>query len=108
MAVDDGVRVEWNESELRAIARQEYTRNALAGFGGRIGADARAAAPRGRGVRGHMADTIRGSTVLEGAEWTVRVTWDQLHAYARFPEFGTKHQPAQHFLLHAADRYARP
>jgi hypothetical protein len=31
-----------------------------------------------------------------------------LHAYLRYPEFGTKYQPAQHFLLHAADRYARP
>jgi HK97 gp10 family phage protein len=112
MAVGDGTRIEWHEAELAAVAHAEYVRARLAGFGGQIGAAAKATAPRAAVHRGppsgHGADSIHAKTVLEDGEWTVRVAWDQLHAYMRHPEFGTKYQPAQHFLLHAADRYARP
>jgi len=101
----DEVRVVWNDAEIHAIARQEYARRELASHGGQLADTARAGAPRRTGAG---ADSIRAETVFEDAEWTVRVAWDALHAYMRFPELGTKTVRAQHFLLHAADRYARP
>jgi HK97 gp10 family phage protein len=104
-------RIDWNEAELGSIKDAEYVRSALASLGGKVGADARAAAPRSAVHRGpspgHGADSIHAETVLESDGWTVRIGWDQLHWYMKFPELGTKYQPAQHFLLHAADRYAR-
>ena len=110
MALNDDVRIEWNDVELHAVARAEYARQQLALLGGKVADVAQGTAPRSAHPRavGHGADSIHAETVREGSEWTVRVSWDQLHAYMRFTNLGTKHIPAQHYLEHAADRYARP
>lgn len=106
MALGDGTRIEWHDAELRAIARAEYVRASLASLGGKVGAAAKGTAPRAAVHHGpspgHGADSIHAETELRDGEWTVRVSWDQLHAYMRFPN------RREHFLEHAADRYARP
>lgn len=98
-------RIEWDEWELAALARDDYIRRALAGHAGQVANIARASAPRRTGAG---AASIHGETVLEAGEWTARVSWDQLHQYMRYQDLGTKYIPAQHFLEHALDRYARP
>lgn len=102
---DDGVRVEWDERELAALARDEYVRRAMAGHGGRVATAARAAAPHRTGAG---AGSIRSETVLEDGAWETHVSWDQLHWYMRIHDLGSKHIRGQHFLERALDRYARP
>lgn len=99
---DDVIR--WNEAELAAMARQGYLRRALAIYGGQLGAAAAAAAPHKTGAG---AASIHSATVLEGGQWTARISWDQAHAYMRFPELGTRFIRAQHFLKNAVERYTR-
>lgn len=98
----------WDEGEFLALLHSETLRGEVAAVGEHLAADARGRAPRGAGRDGHMADTIHAETLIEAGGWAAHVGWDQLHAYARFPEKGTRYQPGQHFLLHAADRYAHP
>jgi hypothetical protein len=97
--------IRWNETELAAIARQDYIRRALASYAGQIGAAAAADAPHSAHHHdppsGHGADTIRGTSVMEDGQWTGRISWDAEHAYMRFPE------RAHHFLKRAAERYGR-
>lgn len=100
-----GVRIDWDNTEVAALARQEYTRRALAGHAGQVTAAARPAAPRRTGAG---AASIHGETVLEDGEWEARVSWDRLHWYMRIQDLGSRYVRAQHFLEHALDRYARP
>lgn len=99
------VRLTWDERELAALVRDESLRRELLASGGQIAAAAAADAPRRTGAG---AASIHPEAVFEDAAWTVRVGWDQLHYYMRFHDLGTRYVPAQHFLEHALDRYARP
>jgi HK97 gp10 family phage protein len=100
----------WNPGAFMAFVESEALRAEVAAIGEQIAAGARSSAPRSahhRGPGGHGAETIHVETMREHGEWAAHVGWDQLHAYLRFPELGTRYQSAQHFLAHAADRYAR-
>lgn len=98
--------IEWDERELATLARDDYVRRDLAEHAGQVAALARASAPRRTGAG---AASIRGEAVLDDGQWTARVSWDQLHAYMRFPDYvASKHSHPSHFLEHALDRYARP
>jgi hypothetical protein len=99
------VVIRWNEAELAALARQDFLRRALAAYGGQIGSAAAADAPRSAHhhspPEGHGADFIHAETVLEDGRWAARVSWDEPHAYMKFPE------RREHFLKRAAERYGR-
>lgn len=51
-------------------------------------------------------NSIQATLYREAGEWTVRVSWDDAHAYMRFPNFGADHNKPVHFLERAARQYA--
>lgn len=57
---------------------------------------ARASAPKDSG-RG--AASIRAEPVLDGPEWTVRISWTRERFYMYFKERGTTSLPARPFLV---------
>lgn len=57
---------------------------------------AQAAAPK---KSGEGAASIRAEAVLDGPEWTARVSWDREHYYMFFHERGTKYLDARPFLV---------
>lgn len=59
---------------------------------------AASAAPR---LTGAGAASIHAEAVLDGSEWTARVSWDREHFYMRFHELGAKQLTARPFLVPA-------
>jgi HK97 gp10 family phage protein len=105
---EDFIGLVWDPSALLGLSQEIGLDHEVAEIGKEIAAGARAIAPRGRGKNGHGADTIRSEELLLAGETVARISWDQLHAYMRFPDLGTKYQPGQHFMERALDHYARP
>lgn len=54
---------------------------------------------------GEGAASIRSEPVLDGPDWTVRISWDRDHFYLGFFEAGTKHITAQPFLEPALEGF---
>jgi len=54
-------------------------------------------------LSGSGAASIRAEAVLDGPEWTARISWEQLFFYMYFHERGTKHLPARPFLVPGLD-----
>jgi HK97 gp10 family phage protein len=63
---------------------------------------ARAGAPK---RSGQGAASIHGEPVLDGPDWTVRISWDRDHFYMGFFEFGTEHIIARPFLEPALEGF---
>lgn len=52
-------------------------------------------------------NSIQAVLMVDQSEQTVRVSWDDAHAYMRFPNFGARgHNTPMHFLERAARMYA--
>lgn len=98
------MRIEWNRQEIQRMAGDPVLRQAARDVGVAIARDARAAAPKRTGAG---AASLRSAEVLIDARWEIQVGADQLHAYMRFPDRGTRYIPAQFFLEHAAERNTR-
>ena len=67
-------------------------------------ARARAGAPHATGAG---AASIHPEPVLDGAQWTVRVSWTRQRYYMRFHETGTVTLPARPFLVPAFESVGR-
>lgn len=67
---------------------------------------ARGLAPvRATGSRGGAA-SINASVTRESDGMVARVSWDDAHAYMRFPERGTRYISARRFLERAAEMFS--
>lgn len=56
---------------------------------------------------GRGAASIRAEAVLDGPEWTARISWDRDHYYMYFRERGTRQLPARPFLVPTLEELAR-
>lgn len=99
------MRVEWNEREIDRMLGDRVLRDRAELVAGAVADLARGMAPRATGAG---AGSIRPTDVMFGESgWTVTVGADQLHAYMRFPDRGTRYIPAQRFLERAAEQVTR-
>ena len=94
------VRVVNDERAIAAIAGSLDVRDLLVESARPIVGRAQALAPR---RTGGGAESIRSEPVLDGPDWTVRISWDREHFYMYFHEFGTKRLPDRPFLEPALD-----
>lgn len=103
--IGDGWNLVWHDEEMGGVRRSAAMRAAIDRMGEKLAADARGLAPRSAHHKspppGHGADSIHSETIEVDNEWEAHVSWDQLHAYMRFPE--RRH----HFLRRVADPYTR-
>lgn len=93
--MSDGVRVVVDEQAVQAVAGSVDMRDLLMEFGEPVEARAKAGAPK---RTGDGAGSIRREPVLDGPDWTVRISWDRPHYYMYFHDRGTEHLPARPFL----------
>jgi len=56
---------------------------------------------------GAGAASIHAEAVLDGPEWTARISWSRERFYLRFHEMGTKSLPARPFLVPALEGLTR-
>lgn len=99
------MRIEWNERELDRLLADPVLRDRAELVAGAVADLARGMAPR---RTGQGAASIRATDVTFGETgWSVMVGADQLHAYMRFPDRGTRYIPAQRFLENAAEQVTR-
>lgn len=99
------MRVEWNEREVDRMLGDSALRDRAVLIANAVADLARGMAPR---LTGRGAASLRVNEVeLGDTGWQVRVGADQLHAYMRFPDRGTRHIPAQRFLENAAEQVTR-
>lgn len=99
------MRVEWNEREIDRMLGDPVLRDRAEVIAGAVADLARGMAPQRTGAG---AASIRATDVMFGdTGWTVKVGADQLHAYMRFPDRGTRFIPAQRFLERAAEQVTR-
>ncbi len=97
------MRVEWNEREIDRMLADPVLRAEAEFVAGAVADLARGMAPRGETGRG--AAGLRVTEVSLGdSGWQVKVGSDQLTAYMRFPDRGTRYMPAQRFLERAAEQ----
>lgn len=97
-----------NPAGLIELAESEEIRSHIMRIGEEIAADARAHGPHAKKRSKHGVETIHAERGHEeGGRWSVDVGWDREKYYLRFPELGTRYQPARPFLVPAVDRYAR-
>jgi len=108
MANRSSVRVVLDKQALEQILTTDQARAAtqVAGdaFADRV--RARAAKNTGRGAASIKA-VIVDNYGVGGSAFAALVSWDQLHWYMKFPEFGTKFFPAQPSLQPTLDEYAQ-
>lgn len=81
---------------IEDLARDPDIRAGLLAAAAPIVRGAAAAAPKQTGAG---AASIRAEAVLDGPEWTARVSWDREHYYMFFQERGTVNLPARPFLV---------
>lgn len=91
----DDVRVTVDERAVQSIAAQLDVRDLLLESAEPIVARAEAGAPK---RSGEGAASIRSEPVLDGPDWTVRISWDRAHFYMYFLDRGTERIPARPFL----------
>lgn len=96
----DNVRVVTDERAVRALSSSNEMRDLLLELAEPVVARAKALAPK---ATGRGAASIRSEPVLDGDEWTVRVSWerDQFHMY--FRDRGTVYQSGSEFLERALE-----
>jgi HK97 gp10 family phage protein len=91
----DNVRVDVDEQAVHAVAASLDLRDLLMESARPIVGSAQALAPKKTGAG---AESIRSEPVLDGDQWTVRISWDRAHFYLYFHDRGTVHLPARPFL----------
>lgn len=101
----DQIRVTVDVAAVAELAGDPGVRAYMEQLGGQVAEAARSTAPRRTGAG---AASIHAETDLGPSGWETRIGWDQLHAYMRFPDLGTRYMPADHFLEQALDRYVQP
>src|SRR5258705_12191513 len=50
-------------------------------------------------LTGEGAASMHAEAILDGPEWTARISWDRVHYYMFFHERGTKFMDARPFLV---------
>ena len=98
--VASDVRVVLDQAEIARLAASPQMGAVLVATSQPGVSRAKAAAPV---LTGAGAGSIHAEPVLDGADWTARVSWDQLYYYMRFHETGTRYMPADPFLAPAFD-----
>ncbi len=98
------VRIVLHQAEIDGLANDPQWRDVLLQAAQPVVAAAKAGAPK---RTGEGAASIRAEEVLDGPEWTVRVSWDRDRFYMYFHERGTRHLPARPFLVPALEGLAR-
>jgi HK97 gp10 family phage protein len=98
------VRVVVHPEGVRELLADPATERYLLDVGRQVANVARVQAPKRSGAG---AASIHAESFRAADGWEVRVSWDQEHYYMRFPDLGTRHLPARHFLENALDQYAR-
>jgi hypothetical protein len=91
-------RVVLHPQGLRAVLATPGARHAVLAPAERRAGSAALAAPR---LSGAGAASIRAEAVLDGGQWTARVSWDREHYYMYFHERGTQHLLPRPFLVPA-------
>jgi hypothetical protein len=94
------VRIVWDRTALRGLRTDPQVMAYLERAAEDMAQELAAAAPR---------DSGEGATSIEarpsGVAGAVDVGWDAEHGYLLFPEYGTKHQPAQRFARDLLNSY---
>lgn len=90
------VRVVVHDAAIEDLLRDPGVRRGLMEQSFPVVSQARGRAPKNTG-RG--AASIRAEPVLDGPEWTVRISWDREHFYMYFKERGTQSLPPRPFLV---------
>jgi HK97 gp10 family phage protein len=98
------VTVVLHHTEIEDLARDPGIRTALLAAAVPVVRGAQAHAPKNTG-RG--AQSIRAEAVLDGPEWTARISWDRDHYYMYFHERGSSELPARPFLVPTLEELAR-
>lgn len=98
----DDVRVDVDERAVDDVAGSLDVLDMLLDFAEPIIARAKAGAPK---RTGEGAASIRGEPVLDGPDWTVRISWDRDHFYLLFLEEGTEHIRPRPFLEPALEGF---
>ena len=107
MAARTSVRLVLDKAALAAVLSDAQARAATKAAGDEFAAKARMFAARDTGAG---AESIRARLVgnyAGDARYAALVSWDQVHFYMRFSEFGTKFMPAHPALQPALDTYAQ-
>jgi HK97 gp10 family phage protein len=99
----DDVRIVVHQQAIDALAKDPDMRIELLDASVPVVDTARHEAPKRTG-RG--AASIRAEAVLDGPEWTVRISWDRERFYMYFKEKGTRQLPARPFLVPALEGFA--
>lgn len=89
------VRLDVDEREIEQLVRSVDVRELLLDSAEPIVGRARLGAPE---ASGEGAASIRREAVLDGPDWTVRISWDRDHFYMYFHDRGTVRLPARPFL----------
>lgn len=97
------MRLQWNEHEIEKMLRDPVLRSQAMDTAAAVADLARGMAPRDTGAG---ADSLTGTARYDDADdvWALVVGADQLHAYMRFPDRGTRYITAQRFLERAAQQ----
>jgi HK97 gp10 family phage protein len=101
------VRIVLDKAALAEVLTEEQARAATMAAGEEFASRARGYAARDTGAG---AASIRARLVPNytgGAAFAALVSWDSLHFYMKFNEFGTKFMPAHPALQPALDDYAQ-
>lgn len=96
------MRIEWNEGEYERMLQDPALTDYARQVGDAVAQLAREMAPRRTGAG---AASLQAEAEFLDGQWEIAVGADQLHAYMRFPDRGTKFMPAQRFMENAAARY---
>ncbi|MBM0275096.1 HK97-gp10 family putative phage morphogenesis protein [Micromonospora tarensis] len=97
---DDNVRVDVDQAAVDEVVRSVDMRDLLLDVADPIVGRAQLGAPK---ASGEGAASIRSEPVLDGPDWTVRISWDRAHFYMYFHDRGTERLPARPFLEPALD-----
>ena len=97
-----GVRIVNDKRAIDSIGAGLDVRDLLVESAEPVVGRAQAGAPKRTGAG---AGSIRAEPVLDGPDWTVRISWDREHFYMYFHEFGTKRLPDRPFLEPALDGF---
>jgi HK97 gp10 family phage protein len=92
---DPKVRVDVDERAVDDVVRSVDMRDLLLETAKPVVRNAQAGAPK---ETGEGAESIRSEPVLDGPDWTVRISWDRDHFYMYFHDRGTRRLPARPFL----------
>lgn len=91
----EDVRVDVDKRAVEQLARSVDVRDLLLDSAEPIVGRARLGAPK---ASTEGAASIRAEPVLDGPDWTVRISWDRDHFYLYFHDRGTVRLPARPFL----------